>query len=66
MEILNDVEEKVHRMEIDLDDDERRLLSNYTIDNISEEDYEELLIEWAVISILKKAVESYEEDFGIT
>ena len=66
MKILSDTEEVIHKMEMDLDDSERNLLCNHTIDTISEEDYENLLIEWAVIDILKQALDTYEKDNGIT
>ena len=64
MLVLSDKEETIHKMEMELDDDERRLLSNYATDTISEDEYEELMIEWAIIDILKKEVGYSENNCG--
>ena len=58
MEILSETEENVVRMQCEFTETERQVLLDYSDKNMSQETREELLIEWAMIEILKEEVNS--------
>ncbi len=55
--ILNsDVEETVHVLNIDFNEEEYSNLMEYAQDNMPLEKLDELMVEWAMIDLLKKAL----------
>ena len=57
MEILSEKEEKFVRWELDLSKDEEKLLISYATDNMPKETKRNILMEWALIELLKKYIE---------
>lgn len=57
MKFLDDGVEKVMvDFQVDMDDRERKILSEYAQEHMTEEEWEGLLINWAMVDILTKKV----------
>ncbi|HSH24689.1 MAG TPA: hypothetical protein VLA13_04040 [Massilibacterium sp.] len=56
MEILSEKEEKVYNYQLEMTDHERHLLFEYASDNIPTEELDQLLIEWAILDLLKNNI----------
>lgn len=56
MKFIDEKEETVHKMSFDITEEERNFLLNYGMDNISTEEMDEILLEWACLDIIKKSV----------
>lgn len=61
MKFDNETKETYYKYEIDLSDEERNTLLNYGCDNILTEEMDNMLIEWAIIDILKKQIKLEEQ-----
>ena len=57
-EILKEVEEKVVKMDIELDNNLRDLLVLYATEKASKKELEEILISWSFTDILKKQIKA--------
>jgi len=64
MEILSEKEEKVIKWDIELPEDEERLLVHYAIDNMSKNVWKNFRIEWALIDIIKKQLWKEDNKYG--
>lgn len=54
MKILSEKKEIFVKMEVEILNKEKKMLLTYAIDNMSTIEYKNLLIEWALIDILKR------------
>ena len=54
MEVGNETERIVYDFPVELDDREYIAMFEYARDAISEEDFERIMIEWAMVDILEK------------
>lgn len=58
MKFLNDGVEKVMvDFEVDMDNRERTILFEYARDNMSEDEFENMMVNWAMIDILQKEID---------
>lgn len=64
MKFIEEKEEKVHKMSFDITEEERNFLLNYGMDNISKEEMDEILLEWAMLDIIKKSVSNTLDCYG--
>jgi len=65
MEILNEVEEKIVKWDVDFEPTEKQFLMNYSLENMPREVMHNFLIEWALVSILKKSVDKLETELKV-
>ena len=56
MEVGPEKENKVYDFPVNLDEKERIIFFEYARNNISEEGFEELMIEWALVDIVKEGI----------
>lgn len=65
MEILKETEKTVIDIEMDMSDDEKKILVEYFDRTIAEKEEESLKINWSIVDILKKQIsqgsESHEQ-----
>lgn len=61
MEILSETEKAVVDMEFDLTEKEYETLLNHANDNMPDKELERLMIEWALVDMLKNTVEEKTE-----
>ena len=62
MKILSETDEKVVNMEVEFTDEETEILLNYAHEHMSEEKRVELMMEWALIEILKETIEQKSDE----
>ena len=59
MQILDDGVEKVMvDFQVEMEDRERVILFDYARDTITEEEYENMMINWGIVDILQKQVDA--------
>jgi hypothetical protein len=61
MDILDEKDERVVRMDINLDKTEQKLLMRYFKENCTKEEHESLKMEWAFVKLLEEFVEKHEK-----
>ncbi len=62
MKFLDDgVEESWMNYKIEMKNDEKGVLLEYSRKNMTEDEYEEIMINWAIIKILEKRIEEENE-----
>ena len=62
MEFGKETEEIVHRFDVDMTDQERDILIRHAEKNMSNEERENMLINWSFIDIIRKAMDDAEKE----
>lgn len=61
MEIDEGVEEIVHRFNVEMSDKDRDVLIRHAKQNMPQEEYEDMLIQWSFVDIIKLAINDAEK-----
>ena len=64
MKIITEQEEKYVGMTLNMSEDEKSKLVSYAHKNMSQEEKDDLFVNWAVVDILRKQTDSYERYKG--
>ena len=65
MQILDDgVEEVMVNFQVDMDDRESTILFEYARDTMTEEEFEGLMINWAMVRVLEEQVERMSDNLN--